>query len=109
MFANDDKVVEDGKIDRFTGQGEAAGDLAVERAGRGIAARMIVGEDDSSTSVERGIGDDLAEREVGPAFVTIMAGQVNAPGLVVDMGNPDMFGGGVTLGEAIGEKPSGRL
>ena len=105
----DDEVVEHGEVDRFTGQREAAGNLAIKGAGGRIAARVVVGEDHARAAVDRCIGDDLAQRQFSPAIIAVMPREVDAPRLIIDMGDPQMFRGWIGLGEAIGEESPGRF
>ena len=109
MLAGDDDVVEHGKVDRFAGQRKSAGDLAIGGAGGRIAARVVVGEDYARAAVNRCVGDDLAQRETGPASIAIMPCKVDASRPIVDVGDPQMFLGWIGLGEAIGEESPGRF
>ena len=59
--------------------------------------------------MDRCIGDDPAQRKVGPAIVAVMPREVDAPRLIVDVGDPQMFLGWIGLGEAIGEESPGRF
>lgn len=70
---------------------------------------MVVREDHACAVMNRRIGNDLAKRKLGPAFIAVMARQMDAPRLIIDMSDPDMFQGRVGLGEAIGEKSPGRF
>ena len=88
MLPGDDEVVEYGEVDRFAGERKAAGDASVGRAGGRIAAGVVVGEDYARAAVDRGVGDDLPKREIGTAIVAVMARQMDAAGLIVDMGDP---------------------
>ena len=108
-LAGDDEVVEHGEIDCFTGQREAAGDLSIEGAGGRIAARVVVGEDHARAAVDRCIGDDPAQRQFAPAIIAVMPREVDAPRLIIDVGDPQMFPGRIGLGEAIGEESPGRF
>ena len=109
MLASNDEVVEHGKVDRFAGQRKSAGDLAIGGAWGRIAARVIVGKDHARAAVGRCVGDDLAQREAGPAIIAVMPRKVDAPRLIVDVGDPQMFLGWVSLGEAIGKESPGRF
>ena len=109
MLAGDDEVVEHREVDRFAGQRKPAGDLAIGGAWGRIAARVVVGEDHSGAAVCRCVGDDLAQREAGPAIIAVMPRKVDAPRPIVDMGDPQMFLGWIGLGEAIGEESPGRF
>lgn len=108
-MARDHEVVEHSKVDRFAGQREATGDLAIDRAGGRVAAWMVVGEDDAGAVVNQRVGDYLPERQTGAAIVAVMSGEVDAPRLIVDMGDPQMFAGRVGFSEAVGEEAPGRV
>ena len=109
MLAGDDDVVEHGEVDRFASQCQTAGDLAIGGAGGRIAARVVVGENYTRAAVNRCVGDDLAQREVGPASIAVMPRKVDASRPIVDVGDPQMFLGWIGLGEAIGEESPGRF
>ena len=68
---------------------------------------MIVGEDDAGAAVRGGIGDDRADREFGAALIALMARQVEAARLVIDMGDPQAFARGIAVGDAAGEERLG--
>ena len=74
-----------------------------------VAARVIVRKDHARAAVDRCIGNDLAQRQFGPAIIAIMPREVDAPRLIIDMGDPQMFLGWIGLGEAIGEESPGRF
>ncbi len=70
---------------------------------------MVVGKDHARAAVDRGVGDNLPKRQIGPAKIAVMARQMNAARLVIDMGDPQMFPGRIGLGEAVGEEAPGRV
>ena len=109
LLAGDDEVVDHGEVDRFPGEREPAGDLAVGNARGGIAARVIMRQDYSRAAVQGGIGDHLAKRKGGTAIVAVVPRKVDAAGAVIDMGDPQMFAGRVGFGEAVGEEAAGRF
>ena len=102
-------MVENRQVDRLSGEGEAAGEAAVVGAWRWIAAGVIVSEDDTGAAVGRGVPDHVAEGKGGTANVAVVAGKMDAPRLVVDMGDPQMFFVGTGFGKASGEETPGRL
>ena len=102
-------MIEDGKVDRFRGQSKAAGEVAVVGARGRIAARVVMRQDDARAAVRGGVADYVAEGKGGTANVAVMAGEMDAPRLVVDMGDPQMFAVGTGLGKARGEETPGRL
>jgi hypothetical protein len=65
---------------------------------------MIVGEEDSGASVLCGVGNDLAQGKFPAALVTLVRGDVEAPGFVVDMSDPQMLAARVLFGETAGEE-----
>ena len=64
-------------------------------------------QDNARAAVGGGIGDYVTKRQSGPADVAVMAGEVNAPRLFVDMRNPQMFLVRSGLGEATGKEAPG--
>ncbi len=84
--------------------GQPTSRTAVAVTRRRIAAWMIVSEHDSRASVERRIGNDRTEREVGAAFVAAMSSEVEAVRLVVEMRDPEAFAKRVRVRDAAGEE-----
>ena len=109
ILAAEHQVIDDGAVERLRGAGQAAGGSAVAVAGGRIAAGVIVGEDDPGAAVERGVGDDPAEREIGAALVAGMARDVEAVRGIIEMGDPQAFERRIGIGHAAGEEgPGGR-
>lgn len=104
VVAAEHQMVDDRAIERFGGAGEAPSGSAVTVARSGIAAGMIVREDNARGAVVRGIGDDRAEREIGAGFVAGVARQVQAARVIVEVGDPQAFAGGVRIGDAAREE-----
>jgi len=102
-------MIEYGEVDRFAGQREAPRDLMVGGARSWVAAGMVVGQDHAGAAVPRRVGNDLADRQFRAAIVAIMARQMDATCLVVDMSDPQMFLGGVGLGKAVSEESPRRV
>jgi len=65
---------------------------------------VIVGEHDSGATVSRRVGDDRPEGKIGAFLIACVAAQVDAPGLLVDVRDPQAFGGRIGIGEAAGEE-----
>jgi len=84
-------MVEDRAIERFRRRCEATGRPAIRIARPWIAARMIVGHDDAGAAMLSGVGDDVPQRKAGARLVSIVAGNVDAAGLGVDMRDPQAF------------------
>ncbi len=104
MLAGEHEVIENGAVERFGCRRQAASDPAVGIAWCGIAARVVVRQDNAGAAMMDGIGDDLAQGKVGAGFVAIVAGQMEAPGLIVDMGDPQAFAEGIAIRHAAGEE-----
>ncbi len=97
-------MVEDGDIHRLSDQRQPPGDALVGGTWAGIAARVVVGQDQPLAAVPRRVGDDLTDRQVGTVGVAVMAREVQAARIVIDMRDPEMFLVGVRLREAAGEE-----
>jgi hypothetical protein len=65
---------------------------------------MIVSEHHPSAAMDDGICDDLPDREIGPGFVAVVAGDVQTARLIIDMGNPQAFTRRIRVFDAAGEK-----
>jgi hypothetical protein len=65
---------------------------------------MIVRQDQAPGAVARRIGDNGADRHFSAVDAAVMARQVHAAYIVVDMRDPQMLLGGVRLGETAGEE-----
>ena len=109
MPTGDHQMVEQRNIDRFTGERETARDLAVAGAGRGIAAGVVMGQDEPGAAVAGGVGDHLPHGQRCAAIVAVMARQMDAARLIVEVGDPQMFLGRITFGKAAGEEAAGRI
>src|SRR5438270_7596682 len=88
-------MVEVRAIERFGGAREAPCGAAVAVAWTRVAARMIVREHDAPAAVLAGVGDDLAQREARPRFVTLMARDVDAASPLIHMRDPQGFAPGI--------------
>ena len=66
-------MIEDRAVQRFGGSSKPPRGAQVGFAGTRISARVIMRKDDAGAAVKRGVGDDLAQREVRAAFVPRMA------------------------------------
>jgi hypothetical protein len=63
-----------------------------------------VREDDAGASVRGGVRNDLAHREVGAGLVAVVARQVEASRLIVDMSDPEALARWIGVGEAAGKE-----
>lgn len=104
MRAAEHQVIEDLAVHRLGSAGEAAGGAAVAVARPGIAAGMIVGEQDSDGAVVCGVRNDRPEREIGPELVPHVIGEVNAVERFIEVRDPQPLDLRVGLGKAAGEE-----
>ncbi len=102
-------MVEQGEVNRLGGEREAAGNLAVVGAGRCITTGMVMGDNDPDAAVRCGIPDHIAHGQGCAGNVTVMARKVDAAGLVIDMGDPEMLLLRTGFGKAAREKSMGGL
>ena len=65
---------------------------------------MVVRQDQALAAVPRGVGDNLADRQIGAVCMAVVAGKMDATGIVVDMSDPKMFLARVGFGQAAGEE-----
>ena len=100
-------MVENRAIKGFDRRGESAGRSAIGIAWLRIAAGMVVGEHDPSAAMLGGVGNDFAQRETGPGHVALVASEVEAPRLFVDMGDPQTLAPWVGVRETAGEEGLG--
>ena len=102
-------MIEHGEVDRFGSKREAAGDLAVVGAGRSVTTGMVMRENDPDAAMGCSIPDYIAQRQGCTAYVAVMARQMDTPGLVIDVGDPEMFLLRACFGKAAREKSMGGL
>lgn len=102
-------MIQQGEVNRFCGEREAAGDLAVVGAWCGITTGMVMGENDPDAAMRCGIPDHIAQRQGCAANVTVMARKVNTAGVVVYMRDPEMLLLRTGFGKAAREKSMGGL
>ena len=107
MRAAKHQMIDDPAVQRLGSAGEAAGGATVALARPGIAARMIVSEQDSGGAVVCRVGDDRPEREVGPIFVADMIGEVKTIMRFIEVGDPQPLDIRVGLRQAAGEEFAG--
>ena len=84
-------MIEDDAIEGFGRGGEPAGGEAIRTARRGIAARVIMREEDPGAAVQRGIGNDVAQGEGCAVPVAFMSRKMDAAGFLVDVRHPQAF------------------
>ena len=109
FVAGENEVIQHRDIHRFPDQGKPAGDGAVDRARRRVAGRVIVGEDQPGAAVNGRVEYDPADGQRGTGLLAVMAREMDATGLIVDMRDPQMLAGRIALGEQADEEPPGRL
>jgi hypothetical protein len=107
ILTGEDQMVDDRAVQCLGGAGETARGALVALAWCGIAARVVVSQNDSGASVQSGVGNDRAKREVGTAFIAGVASDVDAVRKVVEMGDPQAFAGRVPVANAAGEELAG--
>lgn len=78
-------MVDHGQIQRFAGVRQGPRRAAVDIARGRVPARVIVRQDDTGAAKPCGIGDDLAHRQADRVALALVAAQVNAARLVVEM------------------------
>lgn len=101
-------MIQQSDVHRLADHRELSRYCPIGGAGRCVARRVIMGQDQPGGSVAGGIREQLPERESGAAFITVVAAQVNASCLVVEVGNPQVLSRRVTFGKAAGEEALGR-
>ena len=68
---------------------------------------MIVGEHETGTAMLGGISDDCADWKVSAAFVALVAGQMEASRLIIDVSDPQTFAFRCCFAEAAAEERLG--
>ena len=104
-----DEMINDRAIERLGGEGEALGGRAILRAWSCIATRVVMGEHQTGAPMGRRVGDDRVQGERGTRSIAAVAGEVDAPRLIVDVGNPQAFDIGVGVCETTGEEAASSL
>lgn len=100
FLAGEDEMVEQPAVESLCGACEAACRAQVGRAGTGISTRVIVGDQERRAAVHRGVDDDVSKREVEPANVALVTGEVKAARLIVEMSDPEALPRRILLLEA---------
>ena len=103
-----DEVIKDGAIKGLGRRRETAGRAAIAGARARIAARMVVCKNHARASMKRGIGDDLSQGEIRSALVSLVARNVKAACIFVDMRDPQALERCVVFREASGEEVARR-
>lgn len=104
MVATEDEMIDQGTVQRLGCRRKPAGCAAVGIAGRRIAARVVVREDNSRAAMYRRVANDLAQWETRSGTVAIMSRQMEAARLLVDVRHPDGFEARVQTRHATSEK-----
>ncbi len=97
-------MVDHRAIQRLRGGREPAGRSTVGIARSGVAARVIVGEDDPGAAMHRGIANDLLQRKRRARFVALVARYMEAARLMIDMRYPDALTTRIRIRHAAGEE-----
>lgn len=61
---------------------------------------MVVGDQEGRAAVHRRVDDNVAKREVEPAIVALVTGEVKAARLIVEMSDPEALPRRILLLEA---------
>ena len=93
-------MVEDGAVERLGRRCEPPSHAQIALAWPSVAARVVVGKDDSGATLNGGVGDDVPQRKRRSRLVALVARQVHAARLIIDMGDPQAFATGIGIGEA---------
>ena len=65
-------------------------------------------QDDAGAAMRGSIKDYLPDRESRAAFITLVTGNVETAGMVVDVGDPEIFAPRISLGQAIRKEAARR-
>ena len=65
---------------------------------------MVVGEHKARAPVRRGIGDDLPDRERRAGLIAVVASEMEAVRLIVEVGDPQAFAPRIFFRKAAGEE-----
>jgi hypothetical protein len=106
--AGEHQMIEQCAIERLGRRRQPPRRPAIGIARGRIAGRMIVREDDPGAAMLGGVGDNVAQRETGSGLVAFVAREMQAPGLLVDMRDPQELTPRVAIGDAAGKEGSGR-
>lgn len=82
------QMVQHGQVDRLASLREDAGRAAVGFARPGVAAGVIMREDDTGATEASGIGNDCPDRQIDRSGLAIEAIEMNAAGACIDMSDP---------------------
>lgn len=106
--AAEHEMIDERAVDRFGRTSKPARGAAVALARGRVPARVVMREHESRAAVKRRILDNRAERKIGPALVPGMASEVNAIGLIVEMGDPEALATGTEIFDAAGKEGARR-
>ena len=107
-MAREHQMIEHGAIQRFGSGREPAGRAAIGIAWPRVAARVIVREHNARAAMLSGIDDNGPQREGCTRFVPRIAREMDAPGLVIDMCDPQILTRGIGVRHAAGKEFPGR-
>ena len=100
-------MIEDRAIQPVGNAGQAPGRQAVGSARPGIAAWVRVAENDTRASAASSIGDDCVDGQGGLRLIAVMAAEVDAVQLLIDMGDEQALSSWIGFSEAAGEEIAG--
>ena len=101
-------MIEHGAIQRFGSGREPARCAAIGIARPRVATGVIVREQYSRAAMLGGIDDNGPQRERCTRFVPRIARDMDAPGLAIDMCDPQIFAPGIRVRHAAGKEFPGR-
>ena len=81
-------MIENGEVDHFADKREAPGDALVGGTGTGVAARVVVGQDQPLATMPSGIGDNLTDWQFGAVGMPVVTRQMETARIAIDMCNP---------------------
>ena len=84
-------MVEDSKIDRLSSPGQLARRAMVGGARTGVAAGVVVSQDDTGAAQPCGIDDNLTYRDSYGSKIAFIALDMEAACRLIDMGDPQPF------------------
>lgn len=100
-------MIDHRQVHRFPDKSEALGQGAVGRAWGRIAAGVVVGKDHARAAKRRGFADDIAHEQGRRAFLTVVATEMDAMCIAVDVRHPQMLARRVAFGKAAGKEALG--
>ena len=101
-------MIEDRAVQPVGNAGQAPGRQAIRSAWPRVSTWMRVAENDTRASAARGVGDDRVDGKGGLGLIAVMAAEVDAVQLLIDMGDEQALSSRIGFSEAAGEEIAGR-